>query len=349
MEIIPGLPNDISRECLVRVRWPKHYKLSSVSKTWKTVVTSPLFYKNRKKFGASQELIILSVCFGYDYRIVIYDPLQKSYQILPSIPIGVGIQNTYFAHCVSLNQKLVVMGFHDREELLFVYDFCSGRWKRGADLPDRRYLFGCSVDSAKGLIYIAGGRDENDNQILFTAAVYNVEKDEWEYLPPMIWGGNFSSQSAFADNKLYVINPHSDEGFVQCYDPNTRLWRNMSRFHDFIDRSFKYGIINSVLPAFGRLFYVCNENVIEFDYVENQFQLAGTRCPSYFSVVAMTMWHSQIVICGRTESGGTAFYLFEPCTVGENGQAGKPEKWTLLTHWTLVDLTVVNCCRTLTL
>ncbi|GLJ14339.1 hypothetical protein SUGI_0231290 [Cryptomeria japonica] len=224
----------------------------------------------------------------------------------------------------------------------------TGKWKRGADLPDSRFHFGCSVDSAKELIYIAGGRDKND-QVLFTAAVYNVEKDKWEYLPPMVWGDN-ACHSAFVDNKLYVTNRHMNGGSVQCYDPNIRLWRDMTSFHGFIQYSFRFGFIHPPLPAFGLLFYVCDGKVIEFDYVENTFHLVGTQCRQFTTVVGMTMWHSQIVICAKITGGDTAFYLFEPLRAGENRQVGKEEKWTLLSAWTFVQIgDLVNCCGTITL
>ncbi|GLJ14343.1 hypothetical protein SUGI_0231370 [Cryptomeria japonica] len=245
------------------------------------------------------------------------------------------------------------MGFLCKEELgydkiIFIYDFCSGRWKRGADLPDNRYLFGCSVDSTKRLIYIAGGSDNND-QILLTAAVYSIEEDKWEYLPPMIWG-DYACHCVFDDNKLYVMNRHIIGGFVQCYDPNTRLWRGMTGFHGFTYPNLRVGSTCHTLTAFGRLFYSCKGKVIEFDKVENRFHLVGTQCPQFFIVNGMTMWHGQIVICGRITGGGTAFYLFEPCGVGENGQAAKEEKWTLLSAYTFVELgDVVDCCGTLTL
>ncbi|GLJ14346.1 hypothetical protein SUGI_0231440 [Cryptomeria japonica] len=350
MEIIPGLPNEISRECFLRVPWTSHYKLISVCKTWGNIVRSPLFYKNRKKCGASQELIILKVRVGIRFPIIIYDPLKRSFQTLPPLPFG--FQYIKFAHCVSVNHKLVVMGFLDKQQLayklIFVYDFCSGTWKRGADLPDSRCLFGCSVDSAKELIYIAGGCDKND-EILFTAAVYNVEEDMWEYLPPLIWGDN-ACHSAFVDNKLYVMKRHINGGSVQCYDPNTRIWRDMSNVNAFANHNFRFGFMHPPLPAFGRLLCFCGGNVIEFDYVEHQFHLVGTHCPRFLTVEGMTMWRGQIVICGRITGGDIAFYLFEPLRVGEHGQVGKEESWTLFSVWNSIEIgDLANCCGTWTL
>lgn len=122
MEIIPGLPNDISRECLVRVPCTSHFKLTSVCKSWESVVTSPLFYESRKKCGASQELFVLMARVDNDFEIKSFDPLQNSLETLPHLPL----RHTQFSHCVAVNHKLIVMGFQDREELLFVYNFRYG-------------------------------------------------------------------------------------------------------------------------------------------------------------------------------------------------------------------------------
>ncbi|XP_057815573.1 F-box/kelch-repeat protein At1g55270 isoform X3 [Cryptomeria japonica] len=49
MEIIPGLPDEIGRQCLLRVPLTSHYKLARVCKTWKHIVHNPLFYQDRNR------------------------------------------------------------------------------------------------------------------------------------------------------------------------------------------------------------------------------------------------------------------------------------------------------------
>ncbi|GLJ14344.1 hypothetical protein SUGI_0231400 [Cryptomeria japonica] len=193
-----------------------------------------------------------------------------------------------------------------------------------------------------GLIYIAGGHDipfEERNR----GAIYNVEEEKWEYIPLMIWSA-IDCHCVFVDNKLYVVerDKYNSTG-VQCYDPDTRLWTHITQF--------SFSVICSPLPAFGRLFYICKGGVIEFDHVENRFHIAGTQYPHLFTVQGMTMWHSQIVICGKGEMDGySKLYLFEPFRFAENGQAGNEEKWTLLKRWSSAELgDLLKCCGTLTL
>ena len=84
MKIIPGLPDDIGRECLMRASLFSRDVMGSVCKTWKNIVCSLLFYQDRKRSGLSQQFLLtysrshLSHC-----KIKLYDPIQQSYEALP--------------------------------------------------------------------------------------------------------------------------------------------------------------------------------------------------------------------------------------------------------------------------
>ncbi|RZC71928.1 hypothetical protein C5167_035249 [Papaver somniferum] len=59
MEIIPGLPNEIGRECLIRVPYDRFATLICVSRKWKQEVKSPEFLPRRKTSGLNQSTIAL--------------------------------------------------------------------------------------------------------------------------------------------------------------------------------------------------------------------------------------------------------------------------------------------------
>ncbi|GLJ14056.1 hypothetical protein SUGI_0224820 [Cryptomeria japonica] len=336
MEIIPGLPDDISRECLLRVSLTSHYKLACVCKTWKEIVYNPIFYQDRKRFGLSQELIILP-CWGgktkKGCRIKLYDPLERSCETLPPFPP----EFPYFSgcfNCVPFNHKLFVMGLlsdspeFTNHKALIIYDFSSGTWNRGLDLPDCRVDFCCSVDSAKGLLYIAGGcnsdEDEDYDDGLRTAAVYDVEEEKWEYLPPMIWS-EYKCHSVFTDDKFYVMS--HVEGHIQAYDPNTRQWSAISTCYE--------GSMQPSFAAFGRIYYDCDGEIIEWDYVDNQFRLAGTLVPQLYRFIGGVMWNQQILMVGFNTENAMAFYLFEPSIPREGG---KEDNWTLISTLSATEL-----------
>ncbi len=100
------------------------------------------------------------------------------------------------------------------------------------------------MDLAKGLIYIAGGYDSDDEE-LCTATVYDIEEEKWEYLPPMIWS-ECKCDSVFTDDKLYVLS-HM-KGHIQAYDPNTRQW-------SAICDCYYDGSMQPSFAAFGRIYH----------------------------------------------------------------------------------------------
>jgi len=68
---------------------------------------------------------------------------------------------------------------------VYIYDFESTRWSRGADMTTLQSLFACFVSSSSGIVYIIGGIDQCHNPLEVVEA-YNMEEDKWEILPPMI-------------------------------------------------------------------------------------------------------------------------------------------------------------------
>ncbi|GLJ07613.1 hypothetical protein SUGI_0070880 [Cryptomeria japonica] len=333
MEIFPGLPDDIGRRCLLRVPRTSHYTLALVCKTWKNIVCSPLFYQDRKRTGLSQELIVLcwrdsqtdhNIC-----RIKLYDPLQNSFETLPPFPYS-----SSFFNCVAFDHKLFFMGVRTSwphstiQKALVIYDFSSGLWKRGPDLPDCRYEFCRSLDSAKGLIYIAGGQD-SDNKELRTAIVYDIEDEKWEYLPslksdylpPLCWRNG----SVCIDDKFYVVSHW--EKYIQAYDPNTRQWSTISTSYD--------GSSQVCLAAFGRIYPILCRNIIRRGFLENQSSVAciGPPAIQLCLILGVTMWHQQILIVGANKEDVRVFYLFEPSI-----QAGEEDKWTLITTLSKTEL-----------
>jgi len=58
-QLIPGLPDEISMECLVRVPYQFHSNMKSVCHTWQHLISHPSFYQQRLKFGTSEHLVCL--------------------------------------------------------------------------------------------------------------------------------------------------------------------------------------------------------------------------------------------------------------------------------------------------
>ncbi|KAK5792699.1 F-box/kelch-repeat protein At1g80440-like [Gossypium arboreum] len=201
MELIPGLPNDIALQCLVRVPYNKFSNISSTCKDWKVEIHSPPFFRQRKAAGCTKNVILMTQsrvnpiqnsglkCQAMPvYRIVLCEPDTGDWCELPPVP-GSSDGLPMFCQVVGVGSNLVVMGgldpdtFDVRNEV-YVYNFLSATWRRGADMPGvRRIFFGCASDSDR-MVYVAGGHDEEKNA-LRSAMAYDVAANKWVTLPDM--------------------------------------------------------------------------------------------------------------------------------------------------------------------
>jgi hypothetical protein len=95
---------------------------------------------------------------------------------------------------------------------VYIYDFESARWSRGADMPTPRHSFSCFVDSSTGLVYVAGGVGLYvvggyvvETGPLAAAEAYNVKEDKWEILHPMIQPQGLGCDGVFMEGKFLVF------------------------------------------------------------------------------------------------------------------------------------------------
>ncbi|KAI4345328.1 hypothetical protein L6164_012460 [Bauhinia variegata] len=195
-ELVPGLPDDLGLECLIRLPYSAHPAAFRVCRQWRHLLESDDFYDLRKKSGHTREVACLIQALpagngekptgSPSYGITVFDPVSQSWERLdpvPEYPFGLPL----FCQSASSEGKLVVMGGWDPvsyEPLtqLFIYDFRTNQWRRGKDMPSKRSFF--AIGSFQGRIYVAGGHDENKNA-LRTAWVYDVRRNEWTELNPM--------------------------------------------------------------------------------------------------------------------------------------------------------------------
>jgi hypothetical protein len=56
-ELIPGLPNDVALQCLLRIPVQAHAQLQRVSRKWRQLVNSPQYYEERKREGTTMQLV----------------------------------------------------------------------------------------------------------------------------------------------------------------------------------------------------------------------------------------------------------------------------------------------------
>lgn len=317
MDIIPNIPHEIGRECLLRVTYKSHDNLKAVCKSWEATLSSPRFYEDRKISGTSEQFIcmIQAIPRGNSaevkwhgtpvYGLTLYEPLQGTWDRLPSIPqFPEGIP--LLCHCVWVDQKLVMIGgwnpLHwEAMKSVFIYDFTSGTWLRGADMPTVRSFFACSV-SPDGFIYVAGGQSDNKSA-LRTAETYHVRDDKWEVLSPMSQERD-RCHGEFLDGKFTVISGYSTESqgrfekSAEVFDHSTGIWSR-------VERMWSFGVCpRSCIAALGRLYFFHNQQLMRYNGKETVWEVVASLPETMDVATCATVWHDDIFVSGSTSRWG---------------------------------------------
>ena len=129
-DLIPGLPEDLARECLVRLGFDQLPAARRVSRGWKAEVESPFHHRLRRRrpllalaqarppLAGSGPARKYAAAGGYSYRLVLHDPAAGAWTPLPAIP-GARGGLPLFCQLAAVGEgpatKLVVLGGWDPE------------------------------------------------------------------------------------------------------------------------------------------------------------------------------------------------------------------------------------------
>lgn len=166
-----------------------------------------------------------------------YDPATKEWTELAPLP-----QPTAGGAAVAIDGRLYVAGGAPQTfntgpvapyPELQIYDFDTGRWSLGPEMPSPRHHVGGA--GLGGDLYVAGGRGERDHS-LTTFERYDPAAEEWETLPEMPLGVASPALVA-ADGKLVAVGGEDQdewedgEGWVTPsaweFDPRTERWSRL--------------------------------------------------------------------------------------------------------------------------
>uniref|UniRef100_A0A0E0CHH6 F-box domain-containing protein n=1 Tax=Oryza meridionalis TaxID=40149 RepID=A0A0E0CHH6_9ORYZ len=250
-ELIPGLPEEVARECLLRVGFDQLPAARSTSRRWKAEVESPFYHRLRRARGMARPLLALAQAepplaaagpankyagLSTSYRLVLHDPVAGGWAALPPLPDGGGLplfcQLAAVAACGGERRRLVVVGGWDPEtwaptDAVHVYDFLSGSWRRGAAMPGpRRSFFACAA--AGRWVFVAGGHDEEKNA-LRSAVAYDAEADAWVPLPDMA-AERDEARGVCVGGRFVAVGGYPTEaqgrfaGSAEAFDPAAWAW-----------------------------------------------------------------------------------------------------------------------------
>lgn len=174
----------------------------------------------------------------------VYDPEKACSYDLPPIPEMVdGLP--MFSQIIEVGSDLMVIGGFDPVswrvlDSVFIYNFKSMSWRRGADMPgQQRLLFGCSSDSEK-MVLVTGGHNDDKNVALRSVLLYDVEKDKWIVLPNMVME-RYECKCILTEGNFHVIDGyttctrgHHFQQSAELFDFATSQWCIKDNFFPYI-------------------------------------------------------------------------------------------------------------------
>ncbi|XP_019171339.1 PREDICTED: F-box/kelch-repeat protein At1g80440-like [Ipomoea nil] len=242
MELIPGLPNDVAHECLIRISFDQLSKAASVCRAWNAVIKQPEFRRRCWKASALTRPVIVmaQMMDGLKeldppfYRLTLFEPVKNRWSHIPPIPEMVDGMPV-FCRVVGIGPELAVIGgldpvTHQHLNSVFIYNFLSATWRRGADMPgEDRMVFGCAASADDRTVVVAGGRNW-DNFWLKSTLAYDVARDMWTTLSDMSIGQT-ECTCVFHRGKFHVLTRYNKDTqddskqIVETLDLVTRQWR----------------------------------------------------------------------------------------------------------------------------
>ncbi|CAK7356642.1 unnamed protein product [Dovyalis caffra] len=298
MELIPGLPYDIARDCLIRVRYKQLATVVSICKSWKSETESPEFRRLRKAAGTSQKLIVMVqarvdpnqtsnvVKYGVSpvFRLTLVEPDMRDWCELPPVP---GFSNglPLFCQVASVGSDLLVLGGLDPvtwevSNSVFAFNLVSATWRRGADMP---------------------GHD-GDKNALRSAMAYDVAKDKWVCLPDMARERD-ECKAIFQHGKLHVIGGY-------CTEMQGRFERTAEVFDlaswqwdDLLDDLLKVAMCpKTCVCGSDGMFYMCRGGDV-VALREDTWQAVAKLPADVSNIAYVTAWQDKLVVIGTAGFG----------------------------------------------
>lgn len=263
--LIPGLPDDIALNCLLRLPVESHTPCRAVSRRWYQLLGSKeIFFTRRKEFGFHDPWLFVFAFHKCTGKIEwqVFDMKKLSWHSIPAMPCKEKVCPHGF-RCVSIPQEgtLYVCGgvVSDVDcplNVVLKYEVQKNRWTVMKKMITARSFFASGV--VDGMIYVAGG-NSTDLFELNSAEVMDPHKGIWKPIASM--GTNMASyDAAVLNGKLFVTEGWFWPFYVvprgQIYDPKSDTWENMAA-------GLREGWTGTSAVVYGHLFVVSEHERIK--------------------------------------------------------------------------------------
>ncbi|XP_019057400.1 PREDICTED: F-box/kelch-repeat protein SKIP6-like [Tarenaya hassleriana] len=223
---IPSLPFDVVLNCVARIPRCHHSTLSLVSKSFRSLLTSPDCYTLRSDLGFSEPL--LHVCFStpdlssrwFTLRRTPHRTLHGATSMKSTgnrlVPVSsISSPTRLGSSVVAVGSEIYVIGGSIDgvpSSSVWVLDCRFHTWRRGPDMGEpREYAAACDVE---GKIHVIAGCESDKNKWVET---FDLKTQSWESVTgkDTNLGGKRASGIAVFDGKVYFM----DERNNFFYDP----------------------------------------------------------------------------------------------------------------------------------
>lgn len=252
--LIPGLPDDVARRCLLRAPLASHGVCRAVTRAWRAFFSDPATYAARRAAGLAEELLF---AFSADPAVTageVFDPRWGRWRALPHMPSEPYTYGLTNHECVAMGASVYVLGgviydarTYPRESpvpsaRVYRYDVATDTWSQVADMLRPRGAF--AAVCMGGRIYVAGGGSRHaqfkaGGRPMRAAEVYDPADDTWRPLPALskvragscgaVVGGKFLVMGGYGsshtvDGVLPIDEIYSNG---EVFDATAGAWREL--------------------------------------------------------------------------------------------------------------------------
>lgn len=221
-QLIPGLPDEIAIECLVRVPYKFHCNMKSVCRSWRTLVSHGSFYEERRRSGAAEHMVCL------------IQPLPPQSPSLTECSDSDGsdsyVCKTSEKEGEAADEKS--SGLPLVQHGLSIYNATHQSWNRlmrsgGAHV---RVPMFCQCVALPGKLLLLGGWDPNTLEPVPDVYVLDlIGGARWRRAAPMSVARSFFACGVVGQSTVYVAGGHDNQKnalrSAEVYDANADEWR----------------------------------------------------------------------------------------------------------------------------
>ncbi|XP_027077477.2 F-box/kelch-repeat protein SKIP6-like [Coffea arabica] len=301
-QLIPDVPDDVSINCLSRIPRYHYPKLSLVSRSWRSAITSSALFTTRSLLHTTQTSLYLNLRINYSfhwYTLLSNCHSRKNPQ-KPIIPLrGLPFQPVGPAFAV-LGPKIYVIGGSINQiplNWMWVYDCRFNRWEEGPRMKVGREFAGAGV--VDGKIYVLGGCVVDVTaQSMDWAEVFDPVTGLWTTVPsPVEVRLKRMHASVVMEGRVYAMAGRS--GVV--YDVGLGKWGNVSKRLDLGWRG-RAAVVRGVLYCCDYLGNIRGYDVEEDDWKELKGE--GKGLPTFVYGATMVNFDGRLCVVWEKKGSG---------------------------------------------